>query len=57
MVQKRVKAAKLHIYYEVGGQDLRITGVAKVSRFGFPGVAKRKPVRISGNQPPGESYI
>ena len=25
MVQKRVKAAKLHIYYEVGGQDLRIT--------------------------------
>jgi hypothetical protein len=26
MVQKRVKAAKLHIYYEVGGQDMRITG-------------------------------
>ena len=25
MVQKRVKAAKLHIYYEVCGQDLRIT--------------------------------
>ena len=26
-MQKRVKAAKLHIYYEVGGQDLRITAM------------------------------
>ena len=25
MVQERVKAAKLPIYYEVGGQDLRAT--------------------------------
>ena len=26
MVQKRVNAAKLPIYYEAGGQDLMITG-------------------------------
>ena len=30
-MQKRVKAAKLHIYYEVGGQDLRITAHSDVS--------------------------
>ena len=30
MVQTRVKAAKLHIYYEVRGQDLRITVLKRI---------------------------
>ena len=42
MVQKRVKAAKLHIYYEVGGQDLRITDDQDEDLEGVEGLVGRR---------------